>query len=336
MRVIIPFFGSRVAPNILYSDQALIVQLYSSKINSRKIIQTSGFAESEWLKIVDDYDIDSLICGGIDKQFMREMADRDVHIINNVAGEIEEVLSHLAQGKLKPGYGISYHIKHNKTYYADDAFLKVSSDIKTGDNDPESVGKTEEPVEINCLTCTDKVCLEGKNCQLCPLQAVAEEGDAISGEMHDVALDVASEPERVLCRVSELVYFCLGMQYKHIGVAFCTEMWKEAEKITEILKRFFHVTPVCCKIGGTNKAKRTESFGIKHSECNPVGVANTLNLAGTELNISIGFCMGSDIIFNTKSKAPVTTLFVKDKLLAHNPVGAVYSKYALEHLEEEF
>jgi uncharacterized metal-binding protein len=33
------------------------------------------------------------------------------------------------------------------------------------------------------------------------------------------------------------------------------------------------------------------------------------------------------MIFTIVSKAPVTTLIVKDRLLAHNPAGALYSKY---------
>ncbi len=155
--------------------------------------------------------------------------------------------------------------------------------------------------------------------------------------MLEALFDITSEPERVLCRVSELVYFCIGMNYKHIGIAFCTEMWNEAERITQVLKRFFHVTPICCKIGYSNKEEEEiKRFDKKDLRCNPCGIANSLNLARTELNISIGLCMGCDIIFSQKSKAPVSTLFVKDRLLANNPVGAVYSKYALEHLEEEF
>ncbi len=335
MRVILPFFGSRVAPNILYSDQALIVQLFSSDINSRKIITTSGFAESEWLKIVEEYDIDNLICGGIDQRFMKELSDRVVKVINNVAGEIEEVLCHLASGKLKPGYGISYHIKDDKTYYSDDVSLDFPTVIKTENSDPDQNNQKED-VKVDCMSCNDKICLVGYSCQKCPLDAVAENGGNGLKQMLDVAMDVATEPERILCRVSELVYFCLGMQYKYIGVAFCTEMWKEAERVTEILKRFFNVIPVCCKIGSKDKTKRAENHITKYPGCNPAGIAQTLNLAETELNISIGLCIGCDIIFNQKSEAPVTTLFVKDKLLAHNPVGAVYSKYALEHLEEEF
>jgi len=61
--------------------------------------------------------------------------------------------------------------------------------------------------------------------------------------------------------------------------------------------------------------------------CNPAGQAKLLNDAGTQLNIICGLCVGHDAVFSMESKAPVTTLIAKDRVLAHNPVGAIYSQY---------
>ena len=58
-----------------------------------------------------------------------------------------------------------------------------------------------------------------------------------------------------------------------------------------------------------------------------------LAAARTELNVLVGLCLGSDLVFTERSRAPVTTLFVKDRSLAHNPVGAIYTRYHLESLE---
>ncbi|MBD3219126.1 MAG: DUF1847 domain-containing protein, partial [candidate division Zixibacteria bacterium] len=66
--------------------------------------------------------------------------------------------------------------------------------------------------------------------------------------------------------------------------------------------------------------------------CNPVGQAKMLNKIDTDINIIVGLCMGVDCIFSKESKAPVSTLFVKDKSLAHNPVGALYSDYYLKEI----
>ena len=61
-------------------------------------------------------------------------------------------------------------------------------------------------------------------------------------------------------------------------------------------------------------------------------MAQVLNEAHTDLNVLIGLCMGGDVIFTQLSRAPVTTLFVKDRLLANNPIAACHSRYVLDHV----
>jgi uncharacterized metal-binding protein len=54
------------------------------------------------------------------------------------------------------------------------------------------------------------------------------------------------------------------------------------------------------------------------TSCNPAGQAKYLEVKGTELNIMMGLCLGHDMIFNARSKAPVTPLLVKDRKLDHH------------------
>ncbi len=49
-----------------------------------------------------------------------------------------------------------------------------------------------------------------------------------------------------------------------------------------------------------------------------------LNSQHTEFNIVIGLCVGHDSMFYKYSEALVTTLVAKDRVLAHNPCGAIY------------
>ncbi len=44
----------------------------------------------------------------------------------------------------------------------------------------------------------------------------------------------------------------------------------------------------------------------------------------TEFNIALGLCVGHDSMFYKYSKQMVTTLVAKDRVLAHNPCGAIY------------
>ena len=46
---------------------------------------------------------------------------------------------------------------------------------------------------------------------------------------------------------------------------------------------------------------------------------------GTDLNVIVGLCVGHDTLFIKHSEAPVTYLIVKDRVLAHNPAGALHA-----------
>jgi uncharacterized metal-binding protein len=57
-----------------------------------------------------------------------------------------------------------------------------------------------------------------------------------------------------------------------------------------------------------------------------------LNREDTELNFIVGLCLGHDILFTRYSKAPVSTLIVKDRMMGNNPAGALYGWHARRHL----
>ena len=56
-------------------------------------------------------------------------------------------------------------------------------------------------------------------------------------------------------------------------------------------------------------------------------MALTLNQQQTQLNVTMGLCMGHDILFQQFSEAPVTTLVVKDRVTCHNTVGPLVNRY---------
>jgi uncharacterized metal-binding protein len=187
---------------------------------------------------------------------------------------------------------------------------------------------------IDCLLCKEHQCIEGRTCNLSS-QLNSERENKVITEMLNSALDISLEDERILCRLSELVYFAIEMNYKKVGIAYCIDLSEPANIVSHALRRFFDVFPVCCKIGGKKVSDTTLTNNIKVA-CNPKGQANILNKAGVDFNILIGLCIGTDCIFTESSNAPVSTLFVKDKSLANNPIGAVYSDYYLKEVTNAF
>ena len=125
-------------------------------------------------------------------------------------------------------------------------------------------------------------------------------------------------------RVREIIDFCKQMKYKKIGLAFCVGLAKEANIFIQILKSHgFEVESVICKVGSVER----KIIGIEDCNvpmCNPIAQAKLFNEEKTEFNIVLGLCVGHDTLFFKYSEAPVTVLAVKDRVLAHNPLGALY------------
>ena len=118
-------------------------------------------------------------------------------------------------------------------------------------------------------------------------------------------------------RVEEIRKFAKESGFKRIGIANCISMQKEAEALKEMLLTDFEVINVNCKI---DRIPNSDIIGTqaKGISCNPAGQAQNLTDANTDLNITLGLCVGHEIVFNAKSKAPTTALIVKDRIHKHN------------------
>ncbi|MBK7710898.1 MAG: DUF1847 domain-containing protein [Bacteroidales bacterium] len=120
-----------------------------------------------------------------------------------------------------------------------------------------------------------------------------------------------------LDRVDEIIRYAKEAEINKIGIANCTTFNKEANQLEVTLSDAgFQVEKVHCKYGRVPFNDLIPGYtGIS---CNPAGQAQYLEDKGTELNIMMGLCLGHDMIFNARSKAPVTPLLVKDRKLKHN------------------
>ena len=133
-------------------------------------------------------------------------------------------------------------------------------------------------------------------------------------------------------RVEDTIEFAHEMGYETLGIASCIGLKREAAVLESILKdNGFSIVSAICKTGGVGK----EKLGIEEKDkihpgkfeamCNPVAQAMLLDNAGSQFNIAFGLCVGHDSLFYKASRAPVTTLVAKDRVLGHNPIAAIYN-----------
>jgi uncharacterized metal-binding protein len=192
-----------------------------------------------------------------------------------------------------------------------------------------------------CISCREHACFKGKP------EKMPESCPGLEPEMTDRSRALYEEPQNKmiaraaaqveaegygsLTRLEETMLFAQKCGYKKLGVASCIGLSKEAAVLQSVLEsNGFEIESAICKNGGIPK----EFLGLSENDklrpgcfeamCNPAGQALMLNQAGTELNIILGLCVGHDSLFIKYSEAPVTVFAVKDRVLAHNPMGAIY------------
>jgi len=123
-------------------------------------------------------------------------------------------------------------------------------------------------------------------------------------------------------RIEEIANIAKGMGVERLGIAHCITFSYEAELLKKYFEKYFEVFLVDCKYGRLSKGELLGGSG-RRVLCNPAGQADFLNKKNTDLNISMGLCVGHDMIFSKASNAYVTNLFDKDFTNNNNPARAI-------------
>lgn len=225
--------------------------------------------------------------------------------------------------------------------------------------------ETETAVAVSCARCNavwqksgTTNCWSGNpetapprpgNCPANGYAPVIEEAfEVMKGEGEDAKLAMVAARVEGLCyqpipgsdtvnarwtRVEDTIALAKLMGYQKIGIATCIGLLDECGRLVTILEAQ-GLTPlsVCCKAGSIDK----KELGLKEEDkvrpgtfepvCNPIAQAEICNYLETDMNIILGLCVGHDMLFNKHSKAPVTTLVVKDRVTGHNPAAVLYGQ----------
>jgi uncharacterized metal-binding protein len=199
----------------------------------------------------------------------------------------------------------------------------------------------------DCADCGSVACCSGEDGPFpghCPTVGLDRAdlleayGDRADGDLARQAARVEAAGYCLLTRIEEIMSFARRCGYTKIGLAHCIGLQSEAAVVKRILKaNGLSAVAVACKAGAFPKEVLglTEDDKVTPGEfesmCNPIGQARLLAEAGTELNVLLGLCVGHDSLFFKHSVAPVTVLAVKDRVLGHNPLAAIYQADGYYH-----
>lgn len=183
-----------------------------------------------------------------------------------------------------------------------------------------------------CTKCSGLYCEEHRGD--CPEGHVAplpsEYADPFIRDFFRASAIVEKEGYLQWTRVREVMELSRKMNFRKLGIAFCTGLKKEAEILRKILENNgFDVCLAVCKMDGHDKSElgiaEQDKFGPGFDPmCNPIRQAHYLSEQHTDFNIIVGLCVGHDSLFFKHSEALCTTLVAKDRVLGHNPAAALY------------
>mgnify|MGYP001344391753 CR=1 FL=1 len=132
-------------------------------------------------------------------------------------------------------------------------------------------------------------------------------------------------------RILEVIEFSKKMGFRRVALIFCIGLRKEASVVHKIFADHgLDVISIACKVGRVPKEvmglteDQKVSPGSFESMCNPILQARLANHYQSQFNVLLGLCVGHDSLFFKYAEAPCTVLAVKDRLLGHNPLAAVY------------
>lgn len=201
-------------------------------------------------------------------------------------------------------------------------------------------------MDIQCSYCPKKSCFMGdvsNSPEFCPSKIEAETLKQARTRLEDpetqkFARDVAKTWKGMAGknRIELTMEYARLRGYKRLGLAFCVGLSQEAELLSNaLINEGFDVISAGCMCGclssddvGLAEEDKIMS-GARQPMCNPIGQAALLDKGGSDLSIMLGLCVGDDVLFIKHSKAPVTVIGVKDFVLAHNPMGALYTSRGL-------
>ena len=178
---------------------------------------------------------------------------------------------------------------------------------------------------MDCTRCNNKICRKGEQCEV------------VNFETNDVIYAYRKEQKIVqaaaqlvdngragtLSRLQEIIEFAKLMDYRTIGLAYCYGMENDAKLVASHLRaNELKVEAASCTVGGIAQNDVNLASNICNVSCNPIGQARQLNSKNLDLVITMGLCLGHDILFNREIKSDTTTLVVKDRVHQHQPSKA--------------
>ena len=100
MKIAIPTFATRVSPRFDCAQSVLMVTIDEGRVSGRQELTASDWAPNERINRLLELDVNTVICGGIDRWSAASLQSAGVTVYGWVTGEVEDAISALLRGDL--------------------------------------------------------------------------------------------------------------------------------------------------------------------------------------------------------------------------------------------
>jgi len=102
MKIAIPLFNKRISPRFDCAQGFLLAVAQNGEVIEHEEVSASRWTPLDRVEKLSDLEVDTLICGGIDKDSARRLIYYGVRIYSWVTGMAEDALQSLLKGELEP------------------------------------------------------------------------------------------------------------------------------------------------------------------------------------------------------------------------------------------
>ena len=99
MRIAIPLFKDRVAPNFGSSSRVLLVEISNGTVKQEAKWDVGGAGAMDMAHHLVNLGVEKVICGGISKLHKQWLTDKGIIVEDNQKGEAAEIIKKLLSGK---------------------------------------------------------------------------------------------------------------------------------------------------------------------------------------------------------------------------------------------
>ncbi len=114
-RVAIPIFQNRISPVLDSCRHMLIIDIDQGAEMDRETVYMDEMSLTERCGIFAKLDVTMMICGGVSEVFANMLMGAGIHLLNGIAGEVDDVITAFFEGRLdKPQFYMPGFRKDNR------------------------------------------------------------------------------------------------------------------------------------------------------------------------------------------------------------------------------